>query len=173
MEPAGGNLAAGDLDWGSSPKVNISVKASAMDSRMSARALEYSIGQAKERLRPILRRAMAIGAFVNLDMEHQALKSLTLALYRSLMEEPEFHGYQHTGIAMQAYLRDTDRDVADLIGWAREHRQQVTVRARSADGGEKTFPALVRIDNLVEIQQYWHGGILPMIVRRMLGRGNS
>ena len=52
-------------------------------------------------------------------------------------------------------------------------RQQVTVRARSADGGEKTFPALVRIDNLVEIQQYRHGGILPMIVRRMLGRGNS
>ena len=129
LEPAGGNLAtAADLDWGSSPKVNISVKASAMDSQMSARAFEYSIGQAKERLRPILRRAMEIGAFVNLDMEHQSLKGLTLALYRSLLEEPEFRGYPHTGIAMQAYLRDTDRDVADLIGWAREHWQQVTVR---------------------------------------------
>ena len=121
----GGN---GDLDWGSSPKINISVKASAMDSQMSARAFEHSIDQAKVRLRLILRRAMEVGAFLNLDMEHRALKGVTLALYRSLMEEPEFRGYPHTGIAMQAYLRDTEADVADLIAWAREKKQRLTVR---------------------------------------------
>ncbi len=120
--------AAGDLDWGSSPKINISVKASAMDSQLSARAFQYSIGRAKERLRPILRRAVEVGAFVNIDMEQRALKDVTLGLYRSLMEESEFRGYPHTGIAMQAYLRDTDGDVADLVSWAREREQRITVR---------------------------------------------
>ncbi len=120
--------AAGDLDWGSSPKINISVKASAMDSQLSARAFQSSIGRAKERLRPILRRAVEVGAFVNIDMEQRALKDLTLGLYRSLMEESEFRGYPQTGIAMQAYLRDTDGDVADLVSWAREREQRITVR---------------------------------------------
>ena len=123
LEPA-----ADGLDWGSSPKINISVKASAMDSQLSARAFQYSIERAKARLRPILRRAVEVGAFVNLDMEQRAFKDVTLGLYRSLMEEPEFRGYPHTGIAVQAYLRDTDSDVADLVAWAREHGQKMTVR---------------------------------------------
>ena len=116
------------LDWGSSPKINVSVKASAMYSQMTARAFDHSIEKAKERLRPILRRAMEIGAFVNVDMEHHSLKSLTLALYRSLMEEPEFKGYPHTGIAIQAYLRDSEQDVAGLIDWCRAHDQRITIR---------------------------------------------
>ena len=116
------------LDWGSSPKINVSVKASAMYSQMNARAFDHSIGKAKERLRPILRRAMEAGAFVNLDMEHHSLKSLTLALYRSLMEEPEFKGYPHTGIAIQAYLRESEQDVSNLIDWCHAHDQRVTIR---------------------------------------------
>ncbi|MYA80981.1 MAG: aldehyde dehydrogenase family protein, partial [Acidobacteriia bacterium] len=116
------------LDWGSSPKINVSVKASAMYSQMNARAFDHSIGKAKERLRPILRRAMEVGAFVNVDMEHRSLKSLTLALYRSLMEEPEFKGYPHTGIAIQAYLRESEQDVSNLIDWCRAHNQSITIR---------------------------------------------
>lgn len=116
------------LDWGSSPKINVSVKASAMYSQMNARAFDHSIGKAKERLRPILRRAMEVGAFVNVDMEHHSLKSLTLALYRSLMEEPEFKGYPHTGIAIQAYLRESEQDVSNLIDWCRAHNQRITIR---------------------------------------------
>ena len=118
----------GDLDWGSSPKVNISVKASAMYSQMDARAFDHSIARAKERLRPIFRQAMKMNAFVNLDMEHRALKNLTLGLYRSLMEEPEFRHYPHTGIAVQGYLRDTEADIEQLLEWCRAHSQCVTVR---------------------------------------------
>ena len=99
-----------------------------MYSQMNARAFDHSIGKAKERLRPILRRAMEAGAFVNLDMEHHSLKSLTLALYRSLMEEPEFKGYPHTGIAIQAYLRESEQDVSNLIDWCHAHDQRITIR---------------------------------------------
>ena len=116
------------LDWGSSPKINVSVKASAMYSQMSAKAFDHSIDRAKERLRPILRRAMEIGAFVNVDMEHTSLKNLTIALYKSLLEEREFKGYPHTGIALQAYLRNSEEDVAGLLDWCRAHNQRITIR---------------------------------------------
>ncbi len=106
------------LDWGHSPRVNVSIKTSAMYSQMNACAFEHSIEKAKERLRPIMRRAMQAGAFINLDMEHHGLKDLTLALYRSLMEEPEFSRYPHTGIVIQAYLSESEKDLQQMIGWA-------------------------------------------------------
>ena len=48
--------------------------------------------------------------------------------------------------------------------------QDVTVRTRPAEGAgrEKTFPATVRIDTPVEIEYYRNGGILHMVLRRML-----
>ena len=119
---------AEDLDWGVSPKINVSVKASAMYSQMNARAFEHSIDMAKNRLRPILRRAKELGAFVNIDMEQHSLKSVTLALYRSLLEEPELQGYPHTGIAIQAYLRESEEDVASLLDWCRARQQRITIR---------------------------------------------
>ncbi len=118
----------GDLDWGVSPKVNISVKPSALYSQMSPRAFEDSIDKAKKRLRPLLRQAMRCRAFLNIDMEHHSIKSLTLALYKQLLEEDEFRGYSHTGVAVQAYLRDAEDDVAALIDWCRARRQRITIR---------------------------------------------
>jgi len=50
-------------------------------------------------------------------------------------------------------------------------RQRVRVLARRPDGVETVFEALVRIDAPVEIEYYRHGGILNMILRRMLGAG--
>ena len=122
----------GNLDWGHSPKVNVSIKASAMYSQMNACAFDDSVEMAKERLRPLFRRAIATGAFVNLDMEHHGLKNLTLALYRSLMEESEFHDYPHTGIAIQCYRRDSEGDLNDLLQWA--HRRKIRFTTRLVKG---------------------------------------
>jgi RHH-type proline utilization regulon transcriptional repressor/proline dehydrogenase/delta 1-pyrroline-5-carboxylate dehydrogenase len=125
--PALGDGADG-LDWGAAPKINLSIKPTAMYSQMKALAFEQSVEMAKERLRPLFRRAMELGAFVNLDIEHRAVKSLSVALYKSLMEEPEFRGYPYTGLALQAYLRETEDDLKALIAWARHNNQRVTVR---------------------------------------------
>lgn len=125
-QPLGGGK--GELDWGHSPKVNISIKPSAMYSQMDPKSFEHSIARAKERLRPIFREAMRTGTFVLLDMEHTTLKNLTLALYKSLLEEEEFNNYPHTGIVIQAYLKDSEQDLRDLIQWARDRGQRITVR---------------------------------------------
>ncbi|GLI33366.1 proline dehydrogenase family protein [Desulforhabdus amnigena] len=117
-----------NMDWGHTPKINISIKPSAMYSQMNPIAFEHSISMAKERLRPILRRAMKANSFVYLDMEHWGLKNLILELYRSLMEEAEFHDYPHTGLVIQAYLRESETDLTDLIQWARKRRIHCTIR---------------------------------------------
>jgi RHH-type proline utilization regulon transcriptional repressor/proline dehydrogenase/delta 1-pyrroline-5-carboxylate dehydrogenase len=118
----------GDLDWGCVPKINVSVKPSAMYSQMNARAFDYSVSRAKERLRPILRQAVGMNAHVCVDMEHNDLKNLTLAIYRSLLEEPEFKDYPHTGIVIQAYLRDSEQDLKDIVQWSRKRKQRFTIR---------------------------------------------
>jgi aconitate hydratase len=59
--------------------------------------------------------------------------------------------------------RFTIRGVADI-----RPRQQVTVEATADDGKVTTFAALVRIDAPAEVDYLRHGGILPMVLRRMI-----
>jgi len=49
-------------------------------------------------------------------------------------------------------------------------RATLTVRATAADGSVKEIPCLVRIDTPVELDQFNAGGILPFVLRRLLGR---
>jgi aconitate hydratase len=44
----------------------------------------------------------------------------------------------------------------------------VTVRAARDDGTDLPFEAVVRVDSPIEVEQYRHGGILPLIVRRLI-----
>src|SRR5881409_3927541 len=41
--------------------------------------------------------------------------------------------------------------------------KRITVQAKKADGGVKTFEAVVRIDTPQEVQYYQHGGILQYV----------
>ncbi len=110
------------------PRLNLSVKVSALTPEVHPADPGRSIAALKERLRPILRRAAEIGAFVNFDMESYGLKDLTLSLFRSILSEEEFRERPAVGIAMQAYLRDCERDLIDLIAWARKARRPIVVR---------------------------------------------
>jgi aconitate hydratase len=47
-------------------------------------------------------------------------------------------------------------------------RKQATVHAKSADGKEKTFSVMVRVDTPEEVFYYQHGGILQYVLRQML-----
>ncbi len=116
------------LDWGHTPPINVSLKTSAMYSQMNPRAFDNSIENAKKRLRPILKKAMETKAFICLDMEDHHLKDLTLSLYRSIMEEEAFRGYPHTGMVIQAYLRESEEDLERIIRWAADRDMHLTIR---------------------------------------------
>ncbi|GIV13006.1 MAG: hypothetical protein KatS3mg021_1288 [Fimbriimonadales bacterium] len=47
-------------------------------------------------------------------------------------------------------------------------RKVLTVRARKPDGSERTFQVLARVDTPIEVEYYRHGGILPMVLRKMM-----
>jgi aconitate hydratase A / 2-methylisocitrate dehydratase len=47
-------------------------------------------------------------------------------------------------------------------------RARLTVRARAADGTEKRFTVLARIDTPEELSYYRHGGILPYVLRQLV-----
>ncbi|MBS0633480.1 MAG: proline dehydrogenase family protein [Verrucomicrobia bacterium] len=115
-------------DKGPLPRLNLSVKISALTPDVHPADPENSIEALKKRLRPILRHAAEVGALINFDMESYKLKDLTLRLFKSIFEEPEFTQKPAIGLAMQAYLRDCETDLRDLIAWARTHRRPLSVR---------------------------------------------
>ena len=61
-------------------------------------------------------------------MESYAQKNSTLDLFRTLFTEPEFADWPHVGIVVQAYLRDAERDLRDLIDWGRARGTRFAVR---------------------------------------------
>ncbi|NEX17998.1 MAG: hypothetical protein C1943_15625 [Halochromatium sp.] len=75
----------------------------------------------------------AASVFIRIDMEEYAYKDLTLALFRELIEtSPELAlddtGQARLGVVIQAYLRDSARDLADLKAWGEAHAIRVPVR---------------------------------------------
>ena len=52
-----------------------------------------------------------------------------------------------------------------------EPRQEIEVVARAADGTERTFFALARVDTPVEVDYYRNGGILHTVLRKMAANG--
>lgn len=110
------------------PVVNVSIKISALYSQMNSADPADAIAHLAPKLRPILRRAKELGAFINFDMESYAHKNATLELFRTLFTEAEFRNWPHAGIVIQAYLRDAEKDLRDLIAWGRARGTRFTVR---------------------------------------------
>src|SRR5438093_885489 len=87
-----------------------------------------AIAHLAPKLRPILRRARELGAFINFDMESYAHKNTTLELFKTIFTEEEFKNWAHAGIVIQAYLRDSESDLRDLIEWGRKRGTRFAVR---------------------------------------------
>src|SRR5882724_4508822 len=110
------------------PVVNLSVKISALYSQMNPADPADAIAHLAPKLRPILRRARELGAFINFDMESYAHKNTTLELFKTIFSEKEFKDWPHAGIVIQAYLRDSEVDLRDLIEWGRARGTRFAVR---------------------------------------------
>ncbi len=110
------------------PRVNVSLKLSALYSQFNPRDPVGSARGVKERLRPILRSAREIDAYVHVDMEHYAYKDLTLEIFKQVMMEDEFRTFPDTGIVIQTYLPEAERDLQGLLEWAQKRETPVWVR---------------------------------------------
>lgn len=124
--------AAWDLVGGTNeerfPRINISVKASSLYPRIGPLNYDDSVNQVSDRLRPIFRKVRGAKGFINVDMEMSSLKNITIDAFLDLLDQEEFSGWNGAGIALQAYLKETETDLRRLIDWARGRGRVITVR---------------------------------------------
>ncbi len=109
---------------GSVPRVNVSVKLSALSARFNPIDPEGSIEHMLDNLAPLLTAAGEGGVLVNFDMEDHQYKEITLRLVQAACERFDFEA----GLAMQAYLRSAEDDVQRMIDWAKRVGRVLTVR---------------------------------------------
>lgn len=115
-------------DRGPIPRLNVSVKLSALYSQFSPVDPIGTTEVVKKRLRTILRRARRNMAYVHVDMEQYAYKDLTLQIFKDILMDDEFRDFADVGIVIQAYLHDAEQDLLELRQWVEERGTPITVR---------------------------------------------
>ena len=113
---------------GAIPRVNVSVKLSALVSHFRPMDVVGTSNAVKERLRPLLRKAREQQAYLHVDMEQYSYKNLTLEIFKQTLMEEEFRDWPDVGIVVQAYLPDAERDLAGLLEWSRNRGTPVWIR---------------------------------------------
>jgi RHH-type proline utilization regulon transcriptional repressor/proline dehydrogenase/delta 1-pyrroline-5-carboxylate dehydrogenase len=117
-----------DHDESLLPRVNVSVKLSALTPLFDPIDPDGVARDVVPRFTAILDAAAATGAFVHVDMEQYEKKDLTLALFEEVLGSVRHRKTRNVGIVLQAYLRDTERDIVRLAAWARRRGAPVWVR---------------------------------------------
>lgn len=131
---------ADDLDL---PKVQVSVKLTAFYSQFDPLDEVGSQVKVSDRIRILLRHAKTVGAAVHFDMEQYEYKDLTLATLKQILLEDEFRDRTDIGVTLQAYLRDSYEDLQNLIDWAKQRGNRVTVRlVKGAYWDQETIKSL-------------------------------
>ena len=110
------------------PRVNVSLKLSALYSQFTPRDPKGTAEGVKKRLRPLLRKAHECGAYLHVDMEHYSYKNITLEIFKQVMMEEEFRNFADVGIVIQVYLPDAEEDLQRLLAWVKERGTPVWVR---------------------------------------------
>jgi RHH-type transcriptional regulator, proline utilization regulon repressor / proline dehydrogenase / delta 1-pyrroline-5-carboxylate dehydrogenase len=115
-----------DLDWGCQPKINLSLKPTSLYSQSRPQNFDGSVNVMVARIRPIYERILAAGGSLCIDMESYQYKDMSIEIFKRL--RTEFPSGSALSIALQAYLRETERDVASLIEWSRGKGLPIAIR---------------------------------------------
>jgi proline dehydrogenase len=112
------------------PRVNLSVKVSALTPLLRPEAPEAGKRDAGNRLRGLLRTAREAGAHLHVDMESLDSREAVLGLVLELLSEEEFAHGPSAGIVLQAYLRDSTETLERILDWCsrRDARPPLVVR---------------------------------------------
>jgi len=107
----------------------VSVKVSAVVSRISMWAFDEVVDQVAERLLPLYLTAAqdpwasvspkSTRTFINLDMEEYRDLDLTIAVFTRILEDPRLKDLE-AGIVLQAYLPDALPALRELTAWAKD-----------------------------------------------------
>lgn len=126
-------LAREDVDY-------VSIKESSTVAPHSPWAFDEAVDHVVEKLTPLYRLAASFPKpkFINLDMEEYKDLSMTIAVFKRILDMPEFLNLE-AGIVLQAYLPDALGAMQELQEWA---------AARRARGGAPIKVRVVKGANL-------------------------
>ncbi|WP_186760368.1 bifunctional proline dehydrogenase/L-glutamate gamma-semialdehyde dehydrogenase [Arthrobacter alpinus] len=126
-------LARDDVDY-------VSIKESSTVAPHSPWAFDDAVEHVVDKLTPLYTLASSFpkAKFINLDMEEYKDLTMTIAVFKRILDKPEFKNLE-AGIVLQAYLPDTLAAMIDLQEWA---------AARRADGGAPVKVRIVKGANL-------------------------
>jgi RHH-type transcriptional regulator, proline utilization regulon repressor / proline dehydrogenase / delta 1-pyrroline-5-carboxylate dehydrogenase len=110
------------------PRVQLSLKISALSSRLDPIDPDGSYESIALRLRPLVDLAQSLPAGLIFDMEQAETKHLILHIFKRLFAEPAHRTYPYAGLALQAYHRETEQDIQDLVTWVQKREVPVTIR---------------------------------------------
>ena len=129
---------------GPMPRVNLSIKLTGLDPHFDPVDPQRALADVGHRLRPLLRHARRVGAFVNIDMESTKHRGITLELFKQVLIEDEFRDWTDVGIVLQAYLRDAEHDLTDLLAWRERRGSDFTIRLVKGAYWDAEIAAAVR-----------------------------
>lgn len=159
-----------ELDWGFAPRLQISVKPSALYSRIRPMDFDGSVNGVLDRLVPIYRKVIEVGGALALDMESHQLKDITIEVFRRLRAQEEFRHWPHLCLVLQAYLKETDHDLDQLLTWAR--RENLPFAIRLVKGAYWDYETVVAQQNgwpIPVYQQKWESdAAFERLARRIL-----
>ena len=110
-------------------RAHVSIKLSALSHDFKPHAIDETYAHLAPRLQTILLEAKKEQVFINVDAEHYAYRDATLEIFgRVLLETDALKEYADCGIVLQAYLRDADAHLNDILALARKRGLCMPVR---------------------------------------------
>jgi RHH-type proline utilization regulon transcriptional repressor/proline dehydrogenase/delta 1-pyrroline-5-carboxylate dehydrogenase len=109
-------LARDDVDY-------VSVKVSSVVSQLSMWSFDEAVAKVVHKLTPLYELAAKASTpkFINLDMEEYRDLDLTIAVFTSLLDQPQLKNLE-AGIVLQTYLPDALGAMQELTEWAQRRR---------------------------------------------------
>jgi proline dehydrogenase len=119
---------------GALPRVNLSVKLTALTPVLPPQAPEVGELEAAPRLRSLLALSQERNAHLHIDMESFDTREATLELVLDLLARDEFARGPSAGLVLQAYLRDSQSELERILEWARTHERRPPLVVRLVKG---------------------------------------
>ncbi len=116
------------------PRVNLSVKVTALTPLVRAQAPWRGRDDAATHLRRLLRRARELDAHLHVDMESLDARELVLDTILEVLAEREFAAGPSAGVVLQAYLVDADETLDQLLAWTRASDRAAPLTIRLVKG---------------------------------------
>ena len=110
------------------PRVQLSIKLSALYSQVDPLDLEGSYAGIAPRLRSLLDLAQRLPAAITFDMEQTELEPFTLFTFTRIFSEPTYQTYPYAGIALQTYLTHAHQSLETLLKWGKTRNSPFGIR---------------------------------------------